>query len=172
VRHARGQDAPEIATIQLRAWFENHRAALGTQVSFLDPEPIAARWAAAITKAPSTRHHVLVAVEDGAVVGFAAVAPVETNAAGSASTSPPAAEVFALEVDPRHTRGGHGSRLLAACVDLSRDAGLTSVVTWVLEDDGARAGFLTGAGFTPAGPSRQLDARGRLVREDAWSALL
>ena len=50
------------------------------------------------------------------------MAPVETNAAGSASTSPPAAEVFALEVDPRHTRGGHGSRLLAACVDLSRDA--------------------------------------------------
>ncbi len=179
MRHARPQDATTVADIQLRAWFENHSATLGTKVPFLDPEPMRGSWDVAITSPPSARHHVFVAEEDGIVVGFAAMVPAEVAAAGSPTSGSraqtslgTAAEIIALEVDPRRTRRGHGSRLLAACVDALRAAGAGVVRTWVLEDDGPRAGFLTGAGFSPSGTSRQLDALGRLVREDAWSALL
>lgn len=175
VRAAHPGDAAALGALQVRAWFANHAAALGAQAPLLDPTAIGARWAEAITASPSPRHHVLVADSDGTVVGFAALAPLAGDPAQPAPAPEPGrpvTEILALEVDPGHSREGHGSRLLAACADIAREEGATSVLTWVLEDDGARAGFLTGAGFSRSSTSRRLDVGGRSVREDAWSALL
>src|SRR5689334_23769018 len=38
-----------------------------------------------------------------------------------------------LLVEPRWGRRGHGSRLLAAAVDLAREEGFTRALTWTLE---------------------------------------
>ena len=101
---------------------------LGTDVlEQLDVQAVRAQWERAITAPPSASHRVLVACDGPRVVGFAASAPVEQGI-----------EVVALEVDPDHQRGGHGSRLLTACVDLAREHGAVHLQTWVLDDDAAR----------------------------------
>lgn len=161
VRAADPRDADAIGRLQARAWAENHAAALGAQVTAIDAENMARIWADAISGPPTAAHRVLVARDGEEVVGFAATAPD-----GSAT------EIVALEVDPARTGLGHGSRLLAACVDLARDGGAGSILCWVLEDDGARAGFLRAAGLAPDGVRRTLDIAGRGVREERWAAAL
>ena len=85
----------------------------------------------------------LIAVEQGesatTVVGFAAAGPADEQAL--APEEPPlpddVAAVTDLLVEPRWGRRGHGSRLLAAAVDLWREDGFTHAVAWAYEaDDG------------------------------------
>lgn len=160
-----GDDAA-IARVQLRAWRSVHAALLGAELlERLDVAAVREQWQRAITAPPSPAHHVLVACDGARVVGFAAALPVEGGA-----------EVAALEVDPDHQRGGHGSRLLAACVDLARESGAQHLQTWVLDGDDAREQFLRGAGLGPDGVQRELgtgagpDGATRRVIERRWVA--
>lgn len=173
VREARPEDAVAISRLQVRAWRENHAAALGASAALLDEPAFARAWEAAIEQsgalaARAAGRHVLVAVAAGRVVGFAAVSADDPGAASNRG----AALLGALEVDPARTGEGHGSRLLASAADTARDDGFTSLRTWVLEDDGARSGFLRGAGLAPDGAARTLDVQGRPVVERSWSARL
>ncbi len=146
VRPATPEDEAPIARVQLRAWRAHHADVLGDAVlERLDVLAVREQWTRAITAPPSRDHHVLVACTGARVVGFAASVPV-----------PDGAEIVALEVDPDHERSGHGSRLLAACVDLARDSGAEHVQTWVLDGDTAREQFLTGAGLGADGGRREL----------------
>lgn len=159
----------------MRAWRATRATALGAEADRLDVEVFASAWASGIARPPDPHGYVaLVAVAGGTVVGFAAAAPtdVRPDAPSEPGEVPPprAAEIIALEVEPTRTGEGHGSRLLAACVDTVRASGAEVVRTWVLEDDGARAGFLRSAGLSPDGSHRVLDVGGRRVREDSWSA--
>ena len=156
VRPATPQDEGPIAQVQLRAWRLSHGALLGEDVlAQLDEDAVRRQWAQAITAPPSPQHRVLVACAGAEVVGLAAFAP-----------APGGVEVLALEVDPDHQRGGHGSRLLTACVDLAREAGADHLETWVLDGDGAREQFLAGAGLGPDGTRRQLAVRPDHARSD------
>lgn len=173
VRPAVAEDEAPIARVQLRAWRATHGDVLGPDVlEHLDVTAIRDQWSRAITAPPSAAHHVLVACDGPRVIGFAASAPV-ADAEGR-----PGIEVLALEVDPEHQRGGHGSRLLTACVDLGRDAGAGHLQTWVLDGDGARTQFLASAGLGPDGATRELgigaDAHGltSTVTEHRWVAEL
>ena len=165
VRPATPEDEAAIARVQLRAWRASHGAVLGADVlEQLDVQAVRAQWERAITAPPSASHRVLVACDGPRVVGFAASAPVEQGI-----------EVVALEVDPDHQRGGHGSRLLTACVDLAREQGAVHLQTWVLDDDAAREQFLAAAGLGPDGTRRELgvgaDGDGtRTVTEHRWVA--
>ncbi|MBC7292459.1 MAG: GNAT family N-acetyltransferase [Actinotalea sp.] len=167
VRPATPGDEADITRAQLRAWRTSHQDVLGEDVlEQLDAAAVQQQWADAISTPPSSGHRVLVACDGPRVVGFAASAPVEDGV-----------EVVALEVDPDHQRGGHGSRLLAACVDLAREAGAHHVRTWVLDGDEARETFLGGAGLGPDGSRRDLASGGpdegtgpRSVTERRWSA--
>ncbi len=163
VRPAVAGDDAAITRVQLRAWRLSHARALGTEVlENLDAEAIRAQWTAAIEAPPSPAHRVLVACDGPRVVGFAATAPVGADGADGA-------EVLALEVDPDHQKGGHGSRLLAACVDLAREDGARSISTWVLDDDPAREQFLAGSGLGPDGAARALATSGAPA-EQRWVA--
>lgn len=170
VRPAIPEDEAPIARVQLRSWRATHGALLGEEVlEQLDVMAVRRQWAAAITAPPSRAHHVLVACDGPRVVGFAASAPIEGDGSGSG------VEVVALEVDPDARRGGHGSRLLAACVDVARDGGASHLQTWVLEGDEAREQFLAGAGLGPDGTVRELGVRAeggstRAVAERRWVA--
>ena len=166
VRPSIAPDDAAIARVQLRAWRSAHTTLLGAEVlERLDVAAVREQWARAITTPPSPTHHVLVACDGARVVGFAASRPVEAGA-----------EIAALEVDPDHQRGGHGSRLLAACVDLARESGAQHVQTWVLDGDDAREQFLRGAGLGPDGARRDLgigagpDGGTQPVAERRWVA--
>lgn len=168
VRPATPGDEVPIARTQLRAWRAHHGDVLGEAVlDQLDAATVQEQWARSITAPPTGGHRVLVACDGPRVVGFVASAPVEGGV-----------ELVALEVDPDHQRGGHGSRLLAACVDLARESGAGHVRTWVLDGDAAREQFLSGAGLGPDGSRRELGPEGpdpdgpgpRTVGERRWAA--
>lgn len=158
VRPARRHDVEAIADIHLRAWRHGYRDVLPaeTLAEMTGPQAEAVwleRWTAAVTEPPSPRHRLLVAVADQIVVGFAAQAP-----AGDPDRNPAVdAELLTLLVDPVHGRSGHGSRLLAATVDLMREDGATTALSWVFETDTALLGFLAPAGWAPDGARRTID---------------
>ncbi len=122
------------------------------------------RWSEAVTSPPDPRHRVLVAVEQSKqdyVVGFTASEPLD----GVAS-------MIELLVEPRWGRRGHGSRLLAASVDLWRADGFTEAVMWAFEQDAAMTKFLTSAGWAPDGSYRELDVDDMLVPQIRWHVSL
>ncbi|GCE77079.1 GNAT family N-acetyltransferase [Cellulomonas biazotea] len=175
VRPAVAGDEARIARIQLAAWRHAHLDALGADaLALVDEGTVRAQWAAAVTSPPAGGYHVLVACDGPAVVGFASVAPVPPPA--DDPTAAPGGVVLALEVEPVRQRQGHGSRLLAAAVDLLRADGADQLLTWVLDGDPAREEFLTSCGLGPDGASRALasghDDAGqeREVVERRWSA--
>src|SRR5665647_3574819 len=99
-----------------------------------------------------------------------------SSCAASAPVDSEGVEVLALEVDPDHQRGGHGSRLLTACVDLARQEGARYLATGVLEGDEVRERFLAASGLGPDGGRRQLAigtaGDDRSVVENRWTCLL
>ena len=94
---------------------------------------------------------------DGATAGPAGAGPVR------------AAELTALAVSPDHQRAGHGSRLLAAAVDLARADGAGVLLVWAVRGDESLTRLLAGAGLVPTGASRSLPV-GRGVTEACWGA--
>jgi len=146
-------DEAAIAAIQLAAW----REWMGTAADALPAADIEQQWASAIASAPSRQHRVFVATDGPRVVGFAALAPTE---------------IIALEVAPEHRREGHGSRLLAACVDSLRIANAAEVRAWALEGDSVREAFLTGAGLGVGGVRRVLEGPEGELAERMWVASL
>jgi GNAT superfamily N-acetyltransferase len=171
VRPARPEQAREIARIQLVTWRTAYRRMLPSSVlNSLDEGFLADRWTEAIEAPPSPRHRVLVAVEqadDARVVGFAASGPADEQALapGEEPLDADAAAVTDLLVEPRWGRRGHGSRLLAASVDLWRADGFGRAVAWAYERDPATRGFLTSAGWEPDGAARALDVDDLLVNQ-------
>ena len=169
VRPARPDDAGEIARIQLSTWRTAYRRLFPPHVlADLDVEYLAGGWREAIAESPSERHRVLIAVEQGEsayVVGFAASGPADDQALAP-EERPLGADVAAITdllVEPRWGRRGHGSRLLAASVDLWRDDGFKSAVAWVYDADTVMRRFLGSAGWEPDGAARALDVDDMLV---------
>jgi GNAT superfamily N-acetyltransferase len=170
VRNARPEDAPEIARIQLATWRTAYRRMFPPHVlAQLEEGPLTAGWTEAITAPPSKRHRVLIAVEQSAtadqVVGFAASGPADEQAL--APEEPPLPDTVAavtdLLIEPRWGRRGHGSRLLAAAVDLWREDEFAFAVAWVYDADAAMRKFLGSAGWEPDGAGRALDVDDMLV---------
>ena len=157
VRPARPSDARDVARVQLGTWRTAYADLLPPEALDLPEDDVAAVWEAAVASPPGPQHRVLVALERADVVGFAATAPADDPAG--------AAELSALLVEPRWGRRGHGSRLLAACVDGWRADGVELAVTWVWERDPAVRGLLTASGWAPDGAARGLDTGPRVQRQ-------
>ena len=173
VRPARPDDAAAIARVQTVTWRTAYRAVLPLAVlDEWDEGAVAATWRAAVSTPPTPGHGVLVAVEQGEVVGFAAYGPAEAAPGDPPSPDGPATEVAPLLVEPRWGRRGHGSRLLAAVSDLAAATGAGRLVTWLPEADEVSAGFLESAGWDRDGWARTLETGGEPLREWRWHALL
>lgn len=152
VRPARTSDVDDIGVIQVASWRQRFAGILPAPVlDALSPRDIADQWATSLLLPPTRDHHVLVAVADECVVGFAAIGP-----AGDPDADPSEGELIALEVDPAAQRGGHGSRLISAAVDHARDVPWRSVTSWYPLADEARRAFLASAGWGPDGAYRDL----------------
>jgi GNAT superfamily N-acetyltransferase len=171
VRPARPDDAGEIARIQLTTWRVAYRRLLpAAALDRLDEAWLAENWRAAIEAPPTSRHRVLVAVEQAEqsyLVGFAGSGPVDEQALAPGeprdTLDDQVAAVTDLLVEPRWGRRGHGSRLLAATVDLWRADGFSAAVAWTYDGDAATRKFLTSAGWEPDGATRALDVEDMLV---------
>ena len=162
VRPARPSDVAEIARLQLATWRAAYASILPAGVlDQLSPRDMAVHWSSAVSSPPSPRHRVIVAQEQSWTVGFAALGPAEDPDVDPSTTG----EVTTLIVEPRWGRRGHGSRLLAATVDLFRAAGYTTAITWVLDRDTVSEAFYRSAGWERDGAGRSLDIGGRLVDE-------
>jgi GNAT superfamily N-acetyltransferase len=160
-RPARPGDAERVARVQLGTWRTAYGDLLPPEALDLPEEQVAAMWLRAVEVPPSPRHRVLVALEGDAVVGFAASTPAEDDELDPATT----AELTAVLVEPRWGRRGHGSRLLAACVEGWRQDGARLAVAWAWESDVATRGLLTGAGWDLDGTVRGLDTGRRVERQ-------
>ena len=168
VRPAVAADAGEIARIQRSTWETAYARIVPAPVlARLGVPDLAARWSAAIVAPPSAAHQVLVAFEQEFPAGFAVVAPAGPDdlAGGYPYDGATTVAVGPILVEPRWGRRGHGSRLLAAAVDLARGGGARTAVCWVLERDEASRRFLTSAGWAGDGTVRELDMDGVPVRE-------
>jgi ribosomal protein S18 acetylase RimI-like enzyme len=157
VRVAWADDAPAIATLQLRAWQQRYADLLDPAELPSGPEAVEAAtvaWRASLVKAPDARQRVLVALAHADVVGF-----VMTGPAGDPDCDPVRDGVVEeLTVDPARLREGHGSRLLQAAADTLVADRFTRAVCWVPAGDDALRAFLAGAGWAPDGAHRTLEA--------------
>lgn len=170
VRRARPADAGPIAALTLDSWRAQPAELLpagGLDDVALDD--LVADWLPAIAAPPSPRHLVLAALEGDVVVGYALAAPSQDPDAAPDGTG---GEVLDLVVRADRTRRGHGSRLLAAAVDLLRGAGCTELLAWVAVGDDARLAFLASAGFAADGARRTLEGGpgAAALRQVRWSA--
>jgi GNAT superfamily N-acetyltransferase len=170
VRPARPDDADDIARIQVATWRTAYRRLIPRHVlDALDEPGMAGIWREAIEQPPSPRHRVLIAVEQATdateTVGFVATGPADEDALAPEEKPLPesCAAVTDLLVEPRWGRRGHGSRLLAAAVDLWREDGFETAVAWAYDSDPAMRAFLGSAGWEPDGATRALDVDDLLV---------
>lgn len=173
VRPAAPQDAADIARIQLVTWRTAYRSVLPPAVlDDWDEDAATTAWRNAAASPPTPGHGLLVAREGQTPVGFVAFGPAELTAGEQSHPAGPTTEITTLLVEPRWGRRGHGSRLLAAVVDLARAAGTARLQTWLLEPDAVSAGFLESAGWAPDGWARTLDTGASPLREIRWHTLL
>jgi len=173
VRPAVAADAPAVARLQvrgIRAAVEAGLEGVGT-APVLPVEAVARQWSATLSAPPPPGCHTLVALHGSAVAGFVACVP------GAALPPPPGrdreiaagTDILALDVAPEFARSGHGSRLLAALVDVARPVTLR---VWVTAGDDAHTRFYQSAGFGPAGLRRRLTVGDAAVVEHLWWAQL
>ncbi len=157
VRPARVSDADDIGMVHVASWHQRLAGVLPDEVlSSLSADDLAMTWARSILNPPLAGQAVVVATQvqpdaTEAIVGFAAFGPSQEPDA-----LPGEYELVALEVAPGHQRAGHGSRLMAAAIDLAREAGATSACAWCPLEDSIRRGFLQSAGWEPDSARRDL----------------
>jgi GNAT superfamily N-acetyltransferase len=158
VRPARPADAELIARVQLLTWEAAYATLLPPSALSLPLDQVAAVWLNSIENPPSGRHRVLVALDNGELVGFLASEPTSDE-----DLSADVSEISAFLVEPRWGRRGHASRLLAAAVEHWRGDGSSVAVHWAFEADTVLTAFLESAGWGFDGLGRGLDTGARVV---------
>jgi len=152
VRDARPADAAEVAAVHVRAWQAAYRGLLADDyLDALRPADRAPRYTFAASDADAPR--TLLAVEDGAILGFATIGrsrDADAKAAG---------ELYALYVDPLHWRSGVGRVLMAHTYAEFASLGVEEAVLWVLRGNEAAVRFYSADGWHADGSRR---------REDVW----
>lgn len=156
VRPATTSDAEAMGAVHSAAWLTDYAHLLPARAGTVDPAALAQAWKQAVAQPPSPAYRVMVATAASRVVGFVAFGP----SADTDATPGVDGEVFTLVVHPADQRGGHGSRLLNASIDVLRESGFGTVRVWVPEPDRVRQEFLQDAGFATDGATRLLDAAG------------
>ncbi|MFZ0325365.1 MAG: GNAT family N-acetyltransferase [Actinomycetes bacterium] len=164
VRPARLVDVEPLVELQRRVW-----AALPADiwavpdVADLDAAAMGRSWERAVLVPPTPRHRLLVALDGDVVVGALALTPADDPDLRDPDSG--VDELALLVVDPPYRRRGHGSRLMAAAVDVVVPDGVATIVAWVPAADDEARSYLEGAGFAVDGAFRSVEAQGRTVRE-------
>ncbi|KRF17919.1 GCN5 family acetyltransferase [Nocardioides sp. Soil797] len=157
VRVAWADDAPGIASVQVRAWQSSYAELLPAEVlAELTADELARIWHESMTRPKDARNRVLVALERNRITGFASTMPSQDPDGDQVADG----DIVEFSVDPDELGKGHGSRLLQACADTLRADKFHRATFWVNADADQLRAFLEGAGWAPDGAHRELDLRG------------
>ncbi|GLQ90211.1 GNAT family N-acetyltransferase [Dyella flagellata] len=147
IRPAKPEDALSVASVHVRAWQVGYRHLLpDAYLAQLRPEQRASRYDFANTDAQ--RPKTLVAIEDGAVCGFATTAPSRDADVGGHG------ELCALYVDPDCWRRGIGCALLSAARLRLAEQGYDHAMLWLLAGNLRADQLYRADGWAPDGASR------------------
>jgi GNAT superfamily N-acetyltransferase len=142
IRPATAEDARAVPDIQVRGWQWAYRDLMPADyLDELSAEEGLPRWRTAIEESRDERR-ILVAEAEHAVVGFTALGPSRDDDAGSA-----AGEVYAIYVDPEHTRRGIGRALLGAAEAQLASLGHSTATLWVIEGNDRARRFYQAVGW-------------------------
>lgn len=142
LRPATPDDAVAISAVQTSARQQAYADIMSPQALEAMAEGVTPRlWAARLREPLGWG---LVAVEDGAVVGFVYVTPSGEGLRG-------VGDLVALHVDPAHQGAGVGGRLLEAGLELLAQQGFSTYALWVLERNEHAIRFYRKRGWSPDG---------------------
>lgn len=148
VRVACTGDAEGIARVHVATWQRAYRGLLpDAYLDGLSVDNRRAMWHASIEKGVPT---VFVAEDDGAIAGFAAVAPSRDKGA-----EPNAFEIWAIYVLPAAWGRGLGRALCDAARTLARSQQAPCMTLWVFAENAPAKRFYASVGFVEEPASRQ-----------------
>lgn len=156
MRRAVPQDAAAIAAVHVRSWQVAYRGLVPDEL--LDALAVAQReavWRDVLTG--EQPHAVLVATEDGVVVGFCAVAAPSRDA----DADERGAEIGAIYVAPEAWRGGVGRALMEVALADLRAGDWREVTLWVLAENRPARDFYARFGFEPDGAETTHESSGQ-----------
>lgn len=146
IRPLRVDDAATVAGIHVRSWQAAYAGLFPDEyLAALSVEERAANWSTILTDPPIGPR--LMAELDGDAVGFVA-------GAWASPTTPDAAEVLSIYLDPPAWRRGVGGQLLAAGVAELRATDPLPVVLWVLDGNESSRRFYEAQGWRADGATR------------------
>ncbi|MDO8337745.1 MAG: GNAT family N-acetyltransferase [Microcella sp.] len=152
LRPATVQDADALGSLHMACWREAYGDLLSAEFfERATPESSAERWAITIPRLASDGGTLLLAEEDGELVGFASSGP------GRGEAPPRELELYAIYVRASAYGSGLGQRLLDAALG-DRPASL-----WVLERNPRARAFYERNGFAPDGTTELLPRFENLV---------
>jgi len=152
IRRARPADAPAIAEVHVRSWQGAYPGLIPQDyLDALRPEDRVGWWRDALATTPWPV--VLVAEEDGAVIGFASVSPTR-DADDDSST---VGELQTIYLHPDAFGRGKGASLLHAALEVLRTAGFTEATLWALETNTRARRFYERHGFVNDGVTKRHD---------------
>jgi ribosomal protein S18 acetylase RimI-like enzyme len=147
IRAAEPDDALGVARVHVRAWQVGYRHLLPDDyLARLRPEERAQRYDFA--NRDLQRPKTLVAAEDGAIRGFATIAPARD------ADMPGCGELCALYVDPECWGRGLGRALLAIAQEHLAERGYRQAVLWLLAGNIRAERLYRAGGWEPDGQAR------------------
>jgi GNAT superfamily N-acetyltransferase len=143
IREAQIEDARGVAQVNVASWQAAYPGLIDQ--TFLDSLDVDGRTESWQRILHQRRGRVLVAEDEGSVIGFCAVGPAIDDDWG---------EVFAIYVDPQHWGHGVGRDLLVAAEHSLSEAGVPRALLWVLEGNDRARVFYERQGWAPGKPIR------------------
>lgn len=167
LRRAQLADAGAIALLHIASWREAYSAELpAPYLASLDEDARAEQWRTRMAR-PST--DVLLAEQDGALLGFCAHGPAH-DPDGSLTS---AWEIYSLHVQPRLRGGGIGTILFNEGLASGHREGSALLTLWVVATNAAARRFYEGKGMQPDGAAKNRElAPGITLHEVRYSVPL
>ena len=159
VTAASSEDLRAVAETHVASWRGAYASLLPADyLAGLSVERREASWRQVLAEA---RSELLVAKEDGEVIGFASIGPSRDD-----NAPPERGEVWAIYVRPSAWSTGVGRALWLAARERLLSMGFRSVSLWVLVGNERAIDFYLSAGFkVEAGSEKEFELGGAKVRE-------
>ena len=155
IRRAEPSDAKGIAEVKVASWKSAYRGILpDSLLDNLSVEHNESRWRARIIEHTS---QVLVLEQNGRIIGFVAFGASR----GEDADQERVGEVYAIYLEPREWRRGHGSTLVDAALESLQKGGYTEVMLWVLHNNERGIKFYEAVGFEADGATRVVTRKNR-----------
>lgn len=160
IRPAEAGDGTSIGLVHVRTWQSAYRGLLPQPyLDGLDAHQRGDYWQHYLSEGTPPGEVVVVAEEEGTVVGFASVGPSRDEDANGEG------EVWAIYLLADRWGQGIGKALMDAALDSLRQAGFTVATLWALDANERARRFYEAGAWAPDGATKRDDRRGFPVAE-------